>query len=465
MFITDQFLLTTDAARELYVRYAEHQPIIDYHNHLDPDLIAGDYQYRSLAEIWLGGDHYKWRAMRANGVDETFITGDAPDRSKFIKWAETVPYTMRNPLYHWTHLELKRYFNIDLLLNPDTADTIYHQCSELLRTPEFSVRNLLRRMNVETLCTTDDPADSLDSHLQIAADNFEIKVLPTWRPDKIMAVDNPTAYNAYLNRLGAAADVEIDGFDALLAALRNRQDAFTAVGCRLSDHGVTEFPTADFTDRELASIFRKIRGGYPLNADEQTSFRCGMLYHLARMNHERGWTQQFHIGAIRNNNSRLFNILGPDIGCDSIADYPVAEALSRFLGRLDEEGALTKTILYNLNPKDTEVIATMAYNFNDGSIAGKMQYGAAWWFLDQQDGMEKQLNALSNLGLLSRFVGMLTDSRSFLSYPRHEYFRRILCNLLGNDIEKGALPAQEMDFIGKMVSDICYRNAKHYFGF
>lgn len=465
MFITDHFLLENDAARELYHRYAERQPIIDYHNHLNPALIADDYQYRSLTEIWLGGDHYKWRAMRANGVNEAYITGDTSDYAKFAKWAETVPNTMRNPLYHWTHLELKRYFNIDLLLSPVTADQIYHPCSELLRTPEYSVRNLLRRMQVETLCTTDDPADSLEDHLQIAADGFEINVLPTWRPDKVMAVENSNAYNAYLNRLGAAADIEIDSFEALLAALRRRQRAFTDAGCRLSDHGVTEFPMADFTDRELSLLFNKIRDGFPLDTDEQTAFRSGMLYHLARMNGEQGWTQQFHVGAIRNNNLKLFNTLGPDVGCDSIADYPVALALSRFLGRLDEENALAKTILYNLNPKDTEVMATMAYNFNDGSVAGKMQYGAAWWFLDQQEGMIRQLNALSNLGLLSRFVGMLTDSRSFLSYPRHEYFRRILCNLLGKDIEQGILPAQEMNFIGKMVGNICYNNAKGYFGF
>ncbi len=465
-FIHNDFLLEGDTARGLYHDHAAAMPIIDYHNHLSPKMIAENHRFASLTELWLGGDHYKWRAMRANGVGEEYITGDAPDREKFMKWAETVPYTMRNPLYHWTHLELTRYFGIDLLLNGKTGPGIYDACNERLKEEAFSARGLLEKMKVEALCTTDDPADRLEHHTAIAADSkFKIKVLPTWRPDKTMAVENPAEYNAYIDRLAAAAGVEISNFGDLLKALKKRQHAFASAGCRLSDHGLSEVPDGEVSDEKTAVAFAKIRGGTALSPQEANTFKTGMLCHLLAMNHEMEWTQQLHIGAIRNNNLRLFSRLGPDIGCDSIGDGPVAAGLSRVLGVLDREDMLSRTILYNLNPKETEVMATMAGNFNAGEAPGKMQYGAAWWFLDQLDGMEKQLNALSSLGLLSRFVGMLTDSRSFVSFPRHEYFRRLLCNVLGRDIDRGLLPRSEMAFIGRMVEDICYHNAKRYFGF
>lgn len=464
-FINEDFMLDNEYAKQLYHAYAESMPIIDFHNHLNPQMIAEDYRFGSIAELWLGGDHYKWRAMRANGVGEEYITGDASDKDKFMKWAATVPYAMRNPLYHWTHLELKRYFGVDKLLNPDTAEEIYYTCNEMLGQDGYSVRGLLKRMNIEVLCTTDDPADSLEYHKKIAESGFGVKVLPTWRPDKVLAVDNSEAYNSYIDQLGKASGMEIKDLASLLGALKARQEFFASLGCRLSDHGFNDFPAGSFTDARLDKIIIKVRGGAELSADDQETYRSGMLYHLLRMNAEMGWTQQMHIGAIRNNSIRLFEKLGPDIGCDSIADGQVAEGLSAILGLLDKEGVLAKTILYNLNPKDTEVLVTMAYNFNDGSVPGKMQYGAAWWFLDQLDGMTKQIDALSNLGLLSRFVGMLTDSRSFISFPRHEYFRRLLCNMLGKDIERGLLPASEMEFIGKMVEGISYNNAKDFFRF
>ena len=462
-YIDDDFLLGNDAAKELYHDHAARMPIIDYHNHLDPRLIFEDYRFGSIAEVWLGGDHYKWRALRANGVDERYVTGDADDWDKFLAWARTVPYTMRNPLYHWTHLELKRYFGVDELLNERSAAEIYAHCNELLSRPAYSVRNLLRMMKVERLCTTDDPVDTLEYHKRLRDEGFGIEVLPTWRPDKVMNIEGGTAYRDYIRQLSAAADTDIVSVDTLLEALRKRQAYFAEAGCRLSDHGVSEFPSGEFTGKGMEAAFGKALRGESVNAAEADLFKSGMLYHLAVMNHERGWTQQFHFGAIRNNSKRLFDRLGPDIGCDSIGDGSVAAQISRLFSRLDDEGRLAKTILYNLNPKDSEVLVSMAYNFNDGSQAGKMQYGAAWWFLDQMDGMVKQLNTLSSFGLLSRFVGMLTDSRSFLSYPRHEYFRRILCNLLGEDVEKGWLPASEMPFIGQMVEDICYCNAKRYF--
>ncbi|MBR4969206.1 MAG: glucuronate isomerase [Alistipes sp.] len=464
-FIHDEFLLENDYARQLYHDYAEQMPIIDYHNHLSPKMIAEDYQFGTITELWLGGDHYKWRALRANGVAEEYITGRAPDREKFRAWACTLPKTMRNPLYHWTQLELKRYFGIDELLCEENADEIYDKCNAMLGQPEFSVRNLLLRMNVEVLCTTDDPIDSLEYHKQIAESGFAVKVLPTWRPDKLLNTNNTAAFNGYVDALVEVSGVAITDFDSLVEALRLRQKFFAECGCRLSDHGVSYVPNTEFDADSTTRLFKKLRSGEDLSDGESESLRGGILHKLLSLNAEMGWSQQLHIGAIRNNNLRLFRSFGPDAGCDSIADGNVAEGLSRILGRLDEQGALARTILYNLNPKDSEVLATMAYNFNDGSEEGKMQYGAAWWFLDQMDGMIKQLNAISSLGLLSQFVGMLTDSRSFVSYPRHEYFRRILCNLVGQDIERGLLPASEMDYIGKMVADISYNNAKRYFGF
>ena len=464
-FIHDEFLLDSDYARHLYHTYAEHMPIIDYHNHLSPQMIAEDYHFGTITELWLGGDHYKWRALRANGIPEEYITGNAPDREKFRMWAKTLPYTMRNPLYHWTQLELKRYFGIDKLLCEENADEIYDKCNAMLAQPEFSVKNLLLKMKVEALCTTDDPIDSLEYHKQIAESGFAIKVLPTWRPDKLLNTENAPAMNSYIDQLAEVSGVEISDLDSLLKALRIRQEHFAQHGCRLSDHGVSYVPNVDFDDHTTYRLFKQLRSGVALDAKESESLRGGILYHLLQLNAEMGWSQQLHIGAIRNNNLRLFRSWGPDVGCDSIADGNVAEGLSRIFGRLDEQGALTRTVLYNLNPKDGEVLATMAYNFNDGTEAGKMQYGAAWWFLDQLDGISKQLNIISSFGLLSRFVGMLTDSRSFVSFPRHEYFRRILCNIIGHDIENGVLPASEIKRIGEMVADISYNNAKRYFQF
>lgn len=463
-FLSDDFLLQTATARRLYHEFAAPMPIIDYHNHLLPDQIAEDKQFDNLTQIWLYGDHYKWRAMRANGVPEHYITGTASDWEKFEKWAETVPHTLRNPLYHWTHLELQRYFGITELLNKDSARRIYDECSAKLRTSEYSVRNLLRHMNVHILCTTDDPADSLEHHRALAASNFEVLVLPAFRADKAMAVDEVPSYNTYLDRLAAVTSLEIKTLTDLYAALRHRHDFFAEHGCRLSDHGLEQIYAADYTKEEAAAIFAKIRSGKPLEPFEILQLKSAMLQFLAELDWEKGWTQQFHLGALRNNNTRMLRELGPDTGWDSIGDFSQAQLLSRFLDRLDNQNKLAKTILYNLNPSDNELLATMIGNFNDGSVAGKMQFGSGWWFLDQKDGMERQLNTLSNMGLLSRFVGMLTDSRSFLSYPRHEYFRRVLCNLLGTDVENGELP-HDIALLGQLVQNICYNNAQEYFGF
>ncbi|MDR0864838.1 MAG: glucuronate isomerase [Candidatus Symbiothrix sp.] len=465
-FMDNNFLLQTETAQKLYHEHAAKQPIIDYHCHLIPSMVANDHQFKSLTEIWLGGDHYKWRAMRTNGIDEKYCTGtDTSDWEKFEKWAETVPYTMRNPLYHWTHLELKTGFGIDKLLSPKTAREIYDECTAKLQTPEYSARNLMRKYKVEAVCTTDDPIDSLEHHIKTKNDGFEIKMLPTWRPDKAMAVENPKEFQSYLDKLSAVSGVEIRTFDHLLEALQVRHDFFASVGCKLSDHGLEEFYAEDYSASEIEDLFDKVYGGTILSGWEVLKFKSCMLVEFAKMDWEKGWTQQFHYGAIRNNNTRLFNKLGADTGFDSIGTFLTAKAMSKFLDTLDKQDKLTKTIIYNLNPADNEVIATMIGNFQDGRIAGKMQFGSGWWFLDQKDGMEKQLNALSVLGLLSWFVGMLTDSRSFLSYPRHEYFRRNLCNLIGNDVENGLLPVEELDFLGTMVEGISYTNAKNFFKF
>jgi glucuronate isomerase len=463
-FLSDDFLLQTETARHLYHEHAAPQPIIDYHCHLPPDQIAQNRQFENITQIWLYGDHYKWRAMRANGVNERFITGDASDWEKFEKWAETVPYTMRNPLYHWTHLELRRYFGITELLNKDSARRIFDQCNALLQTPDYSVQGLLRKMNVKVVCTTDDPADSLEYHQQIASQDLSTLVLPTFRADKSMTPE-AADYRAYLDRLGAAAGVAITTFADLQAALRQRHDFFASLGCRLSDHGLEQIYAADYTSEEIEAIFAQALAGAILSEEDIIQFKSAMLIFLAELDWEKGWTQQFHLGALRNNNSRALRQLGPDTGWDSIGDFSQGRALSRFLDRLDNQDKLAKTIIYNLNPADNDLIATMTGNFNDGSVAGKVQFGSGWWFLDQKDGMEKQMNALSNMGLLSRFVGMLTDSRSFLSFPRHEYFRRILCNLLGRDVEEGELPAEELSWIGQLVENISYGNANSYFGF
>ena len=464
-FLDENFLLQTETARILYHEHAKDLPVIDYHCHLSPEDIANDRKFENLTQIWLEGDHYKWRAMRTNGVPERFCTGDAPDFEKFQKWAETVPYTMRNPLYHWTHMELKRPFGINKILNPDTAREIYDACSEMLQTSEFSVRGILKKMNVEIICTTDDPIDTLEHHQKIKADNFGIQVLPAFRADKVLAIESEVVFLPYLQKLAQASGIEISSFKGLLDALKQRHDFFHENGCRLSDHGLETIYAEDYTDEEVRSIFEKALNKQAISQAEVLKFKSAMLVHLALMDHSKSWTQQFHLGALRNNNSRMMRELGPDTGYDSIGDFDVARPLAKFMDKLDNSDQLAKTILYNLNPSQNELYATMIGNFNGGDTPGKIQYGSAWWFLDQKEGMEKQLNALSNMGLLSRFVGMLTDSRSFLSYPRHEYFRRILCNLIGNDVENGELPASEMNWLGQMVENICYNNAKSYFNF
>jgi glucuronate isomerase len=463
-FLDDNFLLQTKTAEYLYHEHAKKMPVIDYHNHLIPQQIAENRKFDNVTQPWLYGDHYKWRAMRTNGVDEKYCTGNASDWEKFEKWAETVPHTLRNPLYHWTHLELKRYFGVDQLLNFSTARIIYDKTSEMLQGDEFRVQGLLKKMNVEVVCTTDDPVDNLEFHQAIARSGISMKVYPAWRPDKAMAVENTTAYNNYLDILETVSGIKISSYTALIEALQKRHDYFHRNACRLSDHGLENFYAENYTQNEIDQIFVKIRNGKDLTIGEILKFKSAALYDFAIMDHAKGWTQQFHIGAMRNNNSRMFRTLGPDTGFDSIGDYPVAQPMSRFLDRLDTDNKLTKTILYNLNPSDNEIFATMIGNFQDGSVAGKIQFGSGWWFLDQKDGMTRQMNALSSLGLLSRFVGMLTDSRSFLSYPRHEYFRRILCNLLGNDIENGEIP-NDMLLVGTMVENICYHNAKEFFNF
>ena len=461
-FLDKDFLLESETARKLYHEVASGMPIIDYHCHLDPKLIAEDASFENLTQVWLAGDHYKWRAMRANGVEERFCTGDATDQEKFMKWAATVPDTLRNPLYHWTHLELQRYFDIHELLNPASAPGIYQKAGEMLQSEDYSVRNLIRKMNVEVICTTDDPADSLEHHRKIKADGFETKVLPAWRPDKSMAAEDAVSYNLYLDKLEEASGTSISNFMDLLTALQNRHDYFHENGCRISDHGLEGFYSEDFDYQQIERIFLKIRKGRALNPKEVSCFKSAMLIELAVMDHDAGWAQQFHVGAIRNNNTRLFHDLGPDTGFDSIGDFKMARSMSRFLDRLDQQKQLTKTIVYNLNPVDNALMVTMINNFNDGLTAGKMQFGSAWWYMDQKFGMTEQINTLSSLGLLSRFVGMLTDSRSFLSYPRHEYFRRILCNLVGQDVENGEIP-NEASMVENLIKNVCYYNPKEYF--
>ncbi|MDE6285819.1 MAG: glucuronate isomerase, partial [Muribaculaceae bacterium] len=428
-FMGSDFMLQSPTARELYHNHAEHLPIIDYHCHLDPALIAADKPFGSITELWLGGDHYKWRALRANGVAEHFITGSATDREKFEKWAETVPYTFRNPLYHWTHLELRTAFGIDELLNPESARRIFDECNARLASdPSLTPRGLMRRYGVELVCTTDDPADTLEHHKAIRESGFEIRVLPTWRPDKAMDIDKPGQFRAYVKRLGEAAAKEIRSFGDLKEALQKRHDFFEAAGCRLSDHGLEEFYAEDYDGADIARIFDDALAGRPVSDADVRRFKSCMLQVFGEMDHASDWTQQFHYGTIRNANSRMMKAIGPDTGFDSIGEFATASSCARFLDRLDSRGALARTILYNLNPTANEVMATMIGNFQDGITPGKMQLGSGWWFNDQTDGMRRQLTALSQLGLLSRFVGMLTDSRSFLSYPRHEYFRRTLCD-------------------------------------
>ena len=463
-FLDENFLLETKTAERLYHEYAANLPIIDYHCHLPPNEIADDINFENLTRIWLYGDHYKWRAMRANGVNEAYITGNKSDWEKFEQWAATVPYTLRNPLYHWAHLELQRYFNITEILSPATAKKIYDECNEKLQSPGYSVRNLIKNRNVEVVCTTDDPLDDLSYHKKIAKDGFAVKVLPAFRPDRAMDAADTRTLNNYINKLEAATGIAIEDFYSYLDALKTRHDYFSANGCCLSDHGLEQLYAEGYTALELKLIFKKIRAEQVLTLIEIVQFKSAMLYNFSVWDYEKGWVQQYHLGALRSNNTRALKESGPDTGYDSIGDFVQGRALSKFLDRLENENKLTKTILYNLNPADNELIATMAGNFNAGAAAGKMQFGSAWWFLDQKDGMTKQLNTLSNMGLLSRMVGMLTDSRSFLSYPRHEYFRRLLCNLFGNDIENGELP-NDIAWTGKVIQDICYYNAKNYFDF
>lgn len=466
MFIHEDFLLETDHARELYHGHAAGMPIIDYHCHLIPEEIASDRHWGNLTKIWLHGDHYKWRAMRTAGEPERFCTGDASDREKFESFARTMPKLLRNPLYHWSHLELARYFGIsDRLLSPSTATSIYQDANAVLNEPGFSSRGIMRQSGVEVVCTTDDPADSLEFHQAIAADaSFGIKVLPTWRPDRVFGIQDPESFTAWLRSLEAASGLAISNLSGLLAALRNRHDFFARHGCRLSDRGIETIYAGDFTEAAAAVVFAKSLSGRNPDTQEILLFRSFMLHELAVMDAEKGWTMQIHYGALRSANTRMLSRIGRDSGFDSIGDWPVAEAMARHFDRLDQIDRLPQTVIYNLNPRDNEVIATMLGNFQDGVIPGKLQLGSGWWFLDQMDGMTRQIEALSQLGLLSQFVGMLTDSRSFLSYTRHEYFRRLLCNILGNDMKRGLIPADH-DLVGGMVRNICYHNAKRYFAF
>jgi glucuronate isomerase len=462
-FIDSDFLLQTEAAKRLYDDFAKKMPIIDYHCHLPADQIAKDHRFANLSEIWLHGDHYKWRIMRANGVDESYCTGNRSDYEKFEKWAETVAYTLRNPLYHWTHLELQRYFGIREVLNPQNAKRIFDECSRKLQTKEYSVRNLLLKMNVKIICTTDDPTDTLEHHKKIKEDGFEIKVLPAFRADKAISVGIAREFRAYLKKLESVSAVAIDSYSSYLEALKQRHDFFASMGCSVADNGLEYMYAEDYTEEEVKAIFNKVFNGNELSADEVLKFKSAVLSVLAKWNWEKGWVQQFHLGVFRNANSRKLKECGPDAGWDTMGDYPQGKAMVKFLDRLDLSNQLAKSIFYNSNPSDNELMASMIGSFNDGSIPGKIQFGSAWWFLDQKDGMTRQMNALSNMGLLSRMVGMLTDSRSFLSYPRHEYFRRILCDLFGREIENGELP-DDFPWVGKIIQDICYYNAKAYFG-
>ena len=463
-FLSDDFLLKNKFSQRLYHAYAKDLPIIDYHNHLPPAEISSNRKFENISKIWLAGDHYKWRAMRTLGIEEKFITGDATDYQKFEKWAYTLPHTLRNPLYHWSQMELSRYFGIDELLLPARAEKMYFATSEKLQEEQFRARGLLEQMNVEVVCTTDDPADTLEHHESYFIQNHSVKMYPAFRPDKSFAIENIISYKTYLQRLGKAAGLEITSFDTLLEALENRINFFHSRGCRLSDHGLENMYFSKNTSLSPDQILKKVLEGIKPTEQEIITFKFHTLKALCKLYHAKGWVQQFHLGALRNTNERMERVLGPDTGFDSIGDFDQASSLAAFFNELDKSDQLTKTVIYNLNPRDNEVFASMIGNFNDGSVKGKMQYGSGWWYLDQKNGMENQLNALSNLGLLSCFIGMLTDSRSFLSFPRHEYFRRILCNLFGQDVENGELPWDEQ-WLGKIIQDICYHNAKNYFDF
>ena len=462
-FIHDDFLLSNATARRLYHRYAEAQPIIDYHCHLSPKDVAENRRFANLFEIWLEGDHYKWRAMRANGIEERYCTGDAEPYEKFLAWARTVPYTLRNPLYHWTHLELKRYFGVEELLDESTARRIWTTANEMLAGEDLRAQAILKKFHVQALCTTDDPTDDLAWHKMIRDSGLGTRVYPAFRPDKALNVHLPGVFNTWVDRLAVAADVEISSFQSLLDALQSRHDFFHAMGARVSDHGLNHC-FADFCPESVAAeIFDRARHGQAASPEEHVKFASCLMLHFGRLDAAKGWTKQLHVGARRNNNTRMFGLLGPDVGFDSIGDWPQADAIGAYLDRLEQENALPKTILYSLNPGDNYVLATMIGNFQGGGTPGKIQLGSGWWFLDQKEAIEWQINALSNCGLLSRFVGMLTDSRSLMSYPRHEYFRRVLCNLIGRDIENGEIPDSD-ELVGPMIENICYGNAKRYLG-
>lgn len=463
-FIHEDFLLQNATARRLYHTFAAQEPILDYHCHLPPKDVAENRRFANLFEIWLEGDHYKWRAMRANGVPERYCTGDASPYEKFLAWAKTAPHTLRNPLYHWTHLELKRYFGIEELLDESTAQKVWERANELLAGEDLRAHGILKKFRVKAVCTTDDPTDDLAYHKAIAASGLETKVFPTYRPDKALNAHSPELFNPWVDKLAAASNIDIGvSFPRFLDALRQRHDYFHSLGCRLSDHGLN-YCYADFCEEDVAAgIFERARAGRAASADEQRKFASFLMLYFGRLDAEKGWTKQLHLGARRNNNSKMFAQLGPDTGFDSIGDWLQADALGDYLNRLEQEGALPKTIIYNLNPAWNYVFATMIGNFQDGVTAGRIQFGSGWWFLDQKEGMEWQMNALSNVGLFSRFIGMLTDSRSFMSYPRHEYFRRVLCNLIGKDVENGELPDSD-ELLGPMIRNICYHNAKGFLG-
>lgn len=462
-FIHDDFLLESKTARRLYHTYAAPQPILDYHCHLPPKDVADDRRFSNLCEIWLEGDHYKWRAMRASGVAERFCTGDADPYEKFQAWAATVPNCLRNPLYHWTHLELKRYFGIDELLSEKTAASIWERANAKLKAPELSARGILGQFRVKAVCTTDDPAEPLTYHEQIAASGLATKIYPTFRADRVMDPHQPEAFNPWVDKLGKTANVQISQLKDLLDALKKRHQAFHDIGGRLSDHGLDRCYSVNCTDGQAQSIFNRTRAGTAATAEDREAFASYLMAYLGHLDAEKGWTKQLHLGARRNANTRALNTVGRDAGYDSIGDLPQIDALGRYLDRLDRENALPKTIVYNVNPRDNYAFAAMTGNFQDGSAAGKIQFGSGWWYLDQKEGMEWQLNALSNNGLLAHFVGMLTDSRSFMSYPRHEYFRRVLCNLLGREMENGELPDDD-EMIGALIENVCYKNAERYFG-
>ncbi|MDA1120688.1 MAG: glucuronate isomerase [Bacteroidetes bacterium] len=463
-FITEDFLLSNDFSKKLYHDFAKGMPIIDYHCHLPPNEIASNKKFRDITEIWLDGDHYKWRAMRVLGVDENLITGSASPYEKFIAWAKSVPHTVRNPLYHWTHLELERYFGIDELLDGKSADKIWHECNEKLASEDYTVKNLLLKMKVETVCTTDDPSEPLTHHEKLGNSGFNIKMLPTFRPDNLFKIDGRVAYLKYLERFSVTAGVQINSFSSFISAVEITVEKFSTFGCKLSDHGFEQVFSGDISTSQAETVFNSVLNNNPVSSEDSYLFKSFLLNHLSKLYHSKGWVQQFHLGAVRDANTRMLAEIGSNAGIDSIGDFEQAITLQKFFDKLNTSDQLAKTILYNLNPSQNEVFATMLGNFNGGSTAGKMQFGSSWWFLDQKDGMQKQMNALSNMGLISQFVGMVTDSRSFLSYPRHEYFRRILCDLFGSDVANGELP-NDIEFLGSIIKDICYNNAKKYFGF